>query len=60
MTAYELRRHLATQHGITTRGQPYDGLTEIHQAEHARGWPVTHTHTDDQEGEVSCEALRLP
>lgn len=34
MTAYELRKHLATNHNLNLRGSSHEALTRIHNMDH--------------------------
>lgn len=45
MSAYDLRKHLAIEHGITLRGLVFRDLVTVHEVDHARGtshqWGLT-------------------
>jgi hypothetical protein len=45
MTAYELRLHLAAQHGVRLSGADYDALLSVHDVEHRSG-NADHEHPD--------------
>jgi len=45
MTAFELRRHLAADHGIDLRGANYAQLVAVHNDDHQTG--AEHIHTDE-------------
>lgn len=55
MSGYELRRHLASSHGIEVSGLAFAELTDIHAGEH---WPdpshpkPDHSHDGGDAGEV--------
>lgn len=49
MTAHELRKHLAAQHGIVLWGANYDHLTARHDQDHTAG--ADHEHDHDGEGD---------
>lgn len=44
ITGYQLRHHLATEHGIELRGLAYADMAAIHDDDH-RGEPG-HTHSE--------------
>lgn len=44
MTAYELRKHLAADHGVHLTGADFALLLTIHDDEHRN--PVGHVHDD--------------
>lgn len=50
MTGYELRRHLASQHGVVMWGAPYDLLEARHTEAH-QSIGVDHVHDHDGEGD---------
>jgi hypothetical protein len=48
MTAFELRRHLATEHEIRMVGADYGTLCTVHDIEHRTGRDHDHEdHSDD-------------
>lgn len=56
MTAYELRRHLATDHGVRIVGADYATLITVHNVEHRT--PADHRHDDpDQAGHSTPDFL---
>jgi hypothetical protein len=50
MTAYELRKHLAAEHGVRILGADWDTLLAVHDVEH-RAAGVDHHHHWDVEGD---------
>lgn len=46
MTAYELRRHLATDHDVKMSGADYGTLLAVHDVEHRPGVDQDHDHED--------------
>ena len=52
MSGYELRRHLASAHGIEVSGLAFAGLVDVHNGEHFpdRSRPAPdHDHDDEDE-----------
>ena len=46
MTAYELRRHLATEHDVRILGADYATLVTLHSVEHRPGLVRDHEHEE--------------
>lgn len=57
MTAFQLRKHLAADHGLELRGLGYAALILIHQDDHRAD--CDHSHDDRQAGHLGGDIGQL-